>query len=182
MSNFGPPYSNRNTTSGNHGLSSSSGCHLLASLSPLLLRAIRALTALGAGFRAKQQRTNLTAGWAILPVGPDWKEGNMDASSWPRFGTSRAAIALTVLAMFIGGIGALGAPPASASHFCGKFHESGLLTTVQVYANRYIGCDRATQVMKSRFNGHTPAGWHCVGPQTGYALCTKARKRVSAHF
>ena len=71
---------------------------------------------------------------------------------------------------------------ASASRFCGTFHESGLLSKVQIYGNRFIRCGRAVKVMKRRFNGHTPAGWSCVGPQTGYAKCTKGRRRVVAHF
>lgn len=72
--------------------------------------------------------------------------------------------------------------PAIAARFCGKFHVSGLLTTVQVYGNNYVTCRQAKSVMRRRFAGNTPAGWHCIGPQTGYALCTKSRKRVSAHF
>jgi hypothetical protein len=89
---------------------------------------------------------------------------------------------LLVVGLLIGGIALFQPQPASASRFCGTFHKAGLLTEVQVYANRYIGCGRAIRVMKRRFNGDTPPGWSCIGPQTGYAKCTKARKRVVAHF
>jgi hypothetical protein len=91
-------------------------------------------------------------------------------------------IAVLALALLLGGIALVRPQAASASRFCDTFREPGLLTNVQVYANRYVGCDQAVRVMKRRFNGDTPSGWHCIGPQTGYAKCTKARKRVVAHF
>lgn len=96
----------------------------------------------------------------------------------------RRAIALILAAGALASVSVLSVPPtpAAASKFCGKFHEAGLLTTVQVYGNRYVSCRQAKSVMNRRFAGNTPAGWHCIGPQTGYALCTKGRKRVSAHF
>jgi hypothetical protein len=90
-----------------------------------------------------------------------------------------SAVVLVLLAL--GFFTLLRAQPAAASRFCGTFHEAGLLTTVQVYGNHYVGCDQAVNVMKRRFNGDSPSGWSCIGPQTGYAKCTKARKRV-AHF
>src|SRR2546423_13951539 len=94
----------------------------------------------------------------------------------------RALCVLAVVLALASVVGLAQPRKAEASHFCGKFHEPGLLTTVQVYANRFVSCDRAVAVMKRRFNGDTAPGWHCIGPQTGYALCTKDRKRVSAHF
>lgn len=89
--------------------------------------------------------------------------------------------ALALLLLLVG-IAVLRPNTAAASRFCGTFQETGLLTKVQVYGNRYIACGRAVHVMKRQFSGDTPAGWSCVGPQTGYAKCTKGRRRVVAHF
>jgi hypothetical protein len=77
---------------------------------------------------------------------------------------------------------ALAPGTAAATRFCDTFHEPGLLTSVQVYGNHFVACAQAVRVMKRRFNGDTPSGWSCIGPQTGYAKCTKDRKRVVAHF
>jgi hypothetical protein len=94
----------------------------------------------------------------------------------------RITITAITLALLILGVAMRSPQHAVASRFCGTFQEAGLLTKVQVYANRYLACGRAIRVMKRRFNGDTPAGWSCVGPQTGYAKCAKGRRRVVAHF
>lgn len=93
-----------------------------------------------------------------------------------------AVAVVLVFAILIAGLSLVRPRSANASRFCDTFREPSLLTQVQVYANRYVSCDRAVRVMKRRFDGDTPAGWSCVGPQTGYAKCTKGRKRVVAHF
>jgi hypothetical protein len=96
----------------------------------------------------------------------------------------RTAIPIIVLAvvLVVTGVALVQPQDAAASRFCGTFREPGLLTKIQVYANRYVGCDQAIRIMKRRLKGNTPSGWHCIGPQTGYAKCTKGRKRVVAHF
>lgn len=71
------------------------------------------------------------------------------------------------------------APPGLAkSKHCGGFSFPGLLTNVHVRVTRGpVGCERAKRVMKKLFNrgpGSSPENWNCIGPQTGYALCSKA--------
>lgn len=75
-------------------------------------------------------------------------------------------------------------PTAFAAKGCGSFHQSGrLLTRVHVTVPRGpVSCSFARHVMKRLFNGHSTHGWHCIGPQTGYAACTKAGKKIVACF
>ncbi len=50
-----------------------------------------------------------------------------------------------------------------------------------------VSCNTAKRTMKILFrhggNTTTPIhGWHCVGPQTGFAKCTRPRKSITATF
>lgn len=84
---------------------------------------------------------------------------------------------------------ARGAPIATASaKRCGSFEMPGLLTKVRVRVTKGpVGCTQAYQVMKKLFDrgpGSEPEGWNCIGPQTGYARCSKSdpRRVIVAHF
>jgi hypothetical protein len=52
---------------------------------------------------------------------------------------------IATLALLIAGAALLLPQTATAGRFCGKFKEPGLLTKVQVYANRYFECDQAVR-------------------------------------
>jgi hypothetical protein len=69
---------------------------------------------------------------------------------------------------------------------CGSFSVPGLLTRVHVrVVHGPVLCNTARHVMKKLFNGgpnRTIEGWHCIGPQTGYAACNKQARRFVATF
>jgi hypothetical protein len=80
-------------------------------------------------------------------------------------------------------------PMATASvKRCGHFRIPGLRTKIRVRVKRGpVGCTEARRVMRKLFHRgpySNPEGWHCIGPQTGYARCTKPRPRriIVAHF
>jgi hypothetical protein len=74
---------------------------------------------------------------------------------------------------------------ASASRSCGSFAVPGLLTRVHVHVSYGSAtCSRARTVMRGLFASRryvTPP-WKCVGPQTGYAACTKPHNKIVASF
>ena len=50
----------------------------------------------------------------------------------------------------------------------------GLLTEIKVKITRGdFPCKVARRVMEDLFHGRDTGNWRCVGPQTGYAKCTK---------
>lgn len=69
---------------------------------------------------------------------------------------------------------------------CGSFRVHGLQTHVRVRITRGgVPCHRANHVMAKLFRGganREAPGWRCVGPQTGYAACTKGHSQVTASF
>jgi hypothetical protein len=89
------------------------------------------------------------------------------------------------LAAFAGPL-ALPVERAHAARSCGPFRVEGLRTSVRVYVVRgSVGCATARGVMRSLFaagSNRTVRGWRCVGPQTGYAACTKGVRRIRASF
>jgi hypothetical protein len=90
-----------------------------------------------------------------------------------------AAIAVVLLAQ-----SGLSAPPSAyAVERCGSFRVEGLLTKVRVKVVRgNVPCRNAKRVMKRLFKGRTTGKWNCVGPQTGYAACTRGDNKVTARF
>ena len=103
-----------------------------------------------------------------------------------------------VISMIIVALLAVSAPASSPGHGnptatasvkrCGHFRIPGLLTKIRVRVKRGpVTCRTARRVMRKLFNrgpGFNPEGWHCIGPQTGYAKCSKSRPRriIVAHF
>jgi hypothetical protein len=74
-------------------------------------------------------------------------------------------------------------PPAYAAKRCGSFRVEGLLTKVRVKVVRgNVPCRNAKRVMKRLFNGRNTRKWDCVGPQTGYAACTRRDSKITARF
>jgi hypothetical protein len=79
-------------------------------------------------------------------------------------------------------------PPAvgRAARSCGSFRVRGIRTRVRVRVKHgRVSCSTAIRVMKHLFNrgpGSSPEGWHCVGPQTGYASCRKSGNKIVAYF
>lgn len=60
---------------------------------------------------------------------------------------------------------------------CGNFRVDGLLTEVRVKITQGdFRCKIARQVMENLFQGRDTGNWSCVGPQTGYAKCTKPNR------
>ena len=74
---------------------------------------------------------------------------------------------------------------AIAARACGSFRVPGLFTAVRVQVKRgSVSCARAMQIMRALF-AHARGnvrGWSCVGPQTGYAACTKGNSKITASF
>ena len=97
----------------------------------------------------------------------------------------RSLAVLAVLAALACSL-AVAPEPAHAARACGSFRVEGLRTSVRVYVVRgSVGCATARGVMRSLFagrGGRTVRGWRCVGPQTGYAACTKGPRRIRASF
>lgn len=75
---------------------------------------------------------------------------------------------------------------AIAARSCGSFLVHGLRTRVRVRVKHgRVGCATALRVMRKLFRsraGSSPEGWHCVGPQTGYASCRKGGNKIVAYF
>jgi hypothetical protein len=73
-----------------------------------------------------------------------------------------------------------------ASSVCGSFHQQYLLTAIKVRVLRgKTSCAVANRVMHKLFAGgqnRTIDGWHCIGPQTGHAACTKGTNKITATF
>jgi hypothetical protein len=65
----------------------------------------------------------------------------------------------------------------------GSFRVEGLLTKVRVKVVRgNVPCRNAKRVMKRLFKGRNTRKWDCVGPQTGYAACTRGDSKITARF
>jgi hypothetical protein len=74
-------------------------------------------------------------------------------------------------------------PSAHATKRCGSFRVEGLLTKVRVKVVRgNVPCRNAKRVMKRLFNVRDTGKWNCVGPQTGYAACTRGDSKITARF
>jgi hypothetical protein len=74
-------------------------------------------------------------------------------------------------------------PSAYAAKRCGSFRVEGLLTKVRVKVVRgNVPCRNAKRVMKRLFKGRNTGKWDCVGPQTGYAACTRGDSKITARF
>ena len=74
---------------------------------------------------------------------------------------------------------------AVAARACGSFRVPGLQTAVRVRVKRgSISCGRALAIMRDLFvhARRSVQGWRCVGPQTGYAACTKGNSKITASF
>jgi len=73
---------------------------------------------------------------------------------------------------------------AKRSKSCGSFRMEGLLTSIKVKITRGdFPCKVARRVMEDLFHGRDTGNWSCIGPQTGYAKCTKSnRGAIVARF
>jgi hypothetical protein len=89
--------------------------------------------------------------------------------------------AIAVVALVQSGLSA--PPSAYATKRCGSFRVDGLLTKVRVKVVRgNVPCRNAKRVMKRLFKGRSTGKWNCVGPQTGYAACTRGDSKITARF
>jgi hypothetical protein len=98
-----------------------------------------------------------------------------------RPGTIVALIAV-VCATALAPVATASEPIAIASDkACGSFRIPGLLTPVRVRVTKEpVACKDAYRIMKKLFNrgpGSDPENWNCIGPQTGYARCSKSNPR-----
>ena len=60
---------------------------------------------------------------------------------------------------------------------CGSFELPGVLKPVRVKITRgEFPCRIAMRVMDDLYHGRDVGHWQCIGPQTGYAKCTKPNR------